>query len=114
MNAADFFSQSTFEQIRQDVANKKVFRLTETPYRKKLKIRNHSYELSISAGYYIVEPYSYFVHFSESHNYPGNLGGSGGSSINLESYEAFKDSINRLISKFPDYTPEQEVQLSWF
>ena len=114
MNAADFFSASTYESIKQDVQNRKVFGLIDTPYQKKIKVRNNTYDFRISAGYYVIEPFSYFVHFSEDHIYPGNYGGSCGSSVNLDSYEAFKDSINRLINRFPDYTQEDNVQLSLF
>jgi hypothetical protein len=114
MNAADFFSASTYEAIKQDVKNQKVFGLIDTPYQKKIKVRNNTYDFRISAGYYVIEPFSYFVHFSEDHIYPGSYGGSCGSNVNLDSYEAFKDSINRLISRFPDYTQEDNVQLSLF
>ena len=114
MNAADFFSASTYEAIKQDVNQKKIFGPIDTPYQKKIKVRNNKYDFRISTGHYMVEPFSYFVHFSEDHVYPGSYGGSCGHVISLDSYEAFKDSINRLISRFPDYTPEEKVQLSWF
>lgn len=114
MNAADFFSASTYQAIMQDVKHKRVFGLLDTPYRKELKIKGNRYDFRISAGYYVVEPFSYFVHFSEDHIYPGSHGGSCGSSVSLDSYEAFKASINKLIRSFPDYTPEENEQLSLF
>lgn len=104
MNAQTVFPENMFCRLRQDVQAKKVFNRQTTPYKKDLKIKSNRYTLQITTGHYSVGDRAYFVHFSEDHRIPNNIGGSGGTNVDLSSYEAFCKQINRILSKFPDYT----------
>jgi hypothetical protein len=104
MNASDFFTREQFDSLKRDITEKKCFGIFDTPYQKKLKVKGNAYSLAITTGHYIVGDHAYFVHFSEDHHYPGNIGGCGGSTPNTESYESFCDYINGYLKKFPDYT----------
>lgn len=112
MNATTFFSEQTFLRLKEDIAQQKEFHLTETPYQKKVRINGNSYELEISA---YVNPYTnlYQITCWINYNYPGlyqsrNIGGGNYPRINLDNYEAFKESINKTLSRFPDYKEEEQ------
>lgn len=118
MNATDFFTQDMFHALKQDIQDQKRLTPWETPYQKKLKVKGNTYHLSIVTGNYSVGNKEFYVSFWEDHNYSRNghrdQGGSSGSRPNLETWYAFKDWINKQLSRFPDYTPEANEQLCWF
>lgn len=121
MNASTFFTEDMFNRLKKDVIAKKVFRITETPYRKKIKTNGNTYELSISASHYVFGDREYFVSGNISHSYTNengyrDIGGGNYLTVNLENYYAFKTGINKTLQRFPDYTPEEYYpeQLSLF
>lgn len=118
MNATDFFTKDMFYALKQDIIQQKIITPFDTPYGKKLKIKGNTYHLRIVANHYSTGNHEYFVSFWDDHNYiqngHRNQGGSCGSAPNMDSWDSFKDWINKRLSRFPDYTPEDNVQLSWF
>lgn len=121
MNAATFYSQETFNQLRLDVLAKKEISSTSNQYSKKCVTNGNTYKLCIHAGHFNFGNHDYFVSLWYDYNYPGlhqsrNIGGGSYGNIHIESYEAFKTGINELLRRFPDYKEEafEPVQLSLF
>ena len=118
MNATDFFTKDMFHALKRDIDQQKVIDCFNTTYGCKLKTNGNQYNVRICTGFLKVEPYNYFVSFWEEHNYSKNghreQGGSCGSAPNLKDWESFKEWVNKKLSRFPDYKPEENVQLSWF
>ena len=118
MNANDFFTKDMYYDLLRDIAAETILTPSETPYQKKLKIKGNTYHLRIVANRYSTDNHDYFVSFWDDHNYVQNgyrnQGGSCGSAPNLDTWDSFKDWINKRLSKFPDYTAELNEQLCWF
>ena len=121
MNASTFFTEDMFNRLKKDILAKKVIPHTETPYRKEIKIKGNKYKLTITTGHYVVGDKDYYTSLWHDEQYTDknghrNMSGGTGSSIILDSYQAFLDGINKLLRRFPDFTEEEfyEEQLSWF
>ena len=118
MNATDFFSFDSFLALKKDVSRQKQIRLTETPYGRKIKCNGNHYELQISTGVYYGTDTCYISGWID-HAYTDstghrNVGGGNYLKVDLTDYEAFKAAINSTLKGFPDYTPEENEQLSLF
>jgi hypothetical protein len=113
MNAATFFTEQQFNKLKELVANEEIISLLTTPFRKQHKINGNTYELSISTGRY-VSSNEYHVSIYESHNFQSeycrNIGGGNYITVNLNSWNDFKNSINKGLKKFPDYSEDEEPE----
>ena len=119
MNAKTFFSQDAFNQIQQYALAQKEFPLGK--YCKEYSTNGNRYRLNIYASHYNFGNHEYFVSLLYDYNYPGvyqsrNIGGGSGGTPVLSSYDAFCESINSILRKFPDYKEPEFVpeQLSLF
>lgn len=115
MNATKFFTEETFNRIKADIKQEKILEPYDNPYRKTLKINGNTYELMVCTGRYTYEEAKgqYYTSLWDSYSYKDNygsrsIGGSAGGSVNIESYEAFKECVNKRLSQFPDYTEEEQ------
>ena len=120
MNCTTFFPETMFHQLRQDVSSKKVVSITNSPYRKKIKVNGNTYELSISTGHYLVSG-EYYVSGWVDHAYTNlyghrDIGGGNYLKVVLDSYQSFKDAVNAILSRYPDYKEEafEPYQMAWF
>ena len=118
MNAADFFSYDSFLALKRDVNHQKIVPIAQTPYGKKIKRNGNHYEVQISTGKYYGTD-TFYISGWIDHAYTSargirEIGGGNYLKVDLTNYEAFKTAINKTLSKFPDYTPEENEQLSLF
>ncbi len=118
MNATNFFTESQFNKLKELVAKEEIISLITTPFRKKHKVNGNTYELSISTGRYVGNN-EYHVSIFEDYNfkskYGRDIGGGNFITVNLNSWNDFKNSINKGLKKFPDYSEDEEPeQISLF
>ena len=119
MNAKDFFSVADFEKLREIKKNQIAISITNTPFRRTIKINGNIYTLTISSGRY-VDDNSYFMSLQHDFSHKSISGesrqiyGGTGSEPDLTSYEAFCNDINRTLKRTPDYEETQEEQLTFF
>lgn len=114
MNATTFFTEETYKRIKTDIQQEKIITYIDNPYEKEHKTNGNKYKLSIHTGRYTFEEKygQYYFSLWVDYNYKGphqsrNIGGY---SIHpsLDSYEAFKEDINKSLIKYPDYTEEEQ------
>lgn len=104
MNATTFFTEQQFNKLKELAAKEEIISILTTPFRKKHKINGNSYELSISTGRYRGNN-KYHVTLFEDHNfqceYGRDIGGGNYITVNLNSWNDFKNSINKGLKKIP-------------
>jgi hypothetical protein len=119
MNAKDFFSVADFEKLQEIKKNEIAISVTNTLFRRTVKVNGNIYTLTVSSGRY-VDDNSYFMSLWHDFSHKSISGGSRqkyggtGSKPDLTSYEAFCDDINRTLKRTPDYEEEQEEQIRFF
>lgn len=114
MNAATFFTEEQFRQLRKDIQAQKRIDPATTPYQKKVKVNGNTYTLRIHASFFVVGDCSYFCTCWYDFNYAGRyqsreIGGGSGPSVICSTYDDFCKIINSLLSRFPDYTEPEFV-----
>jgi hypothetical protein len=115
MNATNFFTEETYNRIKADIKAEKILDYSlGNNYEKEIKVNGNKYKLSIHTGRYTYEGAKgqYYVSLWHDYNYANppfsrSIGGGGGTRLNLETYETFKESINNTLKQFPDYTEEE-------
>ena len=119
MNAKDFFSVADFENLQETKKNQTAISITNTPFRRTVKVNGNIYTLTVSSGRY-VDDNSYFMSLWHDFSHKSKSGGSRqiyggtGSEPDLSSYEAFCNDINRKLKRTPDYEEDEEEQLTFF
>ena len=111
MNATNFFTEETFNRIKADIKAKKVINYLNCPYEFICKVKGNKYKISLHTGYY-TGTNEYFYSFWIDYNfanppYSRSIGRGTYSHISLDNYEAFNESINRILINYPDYTEEE-------
>lgn len=110
----DFFTEEQFNEIKQRIAKEEIFGITDTPFKKEVRINGNTYKLEVHASvnyegkYYVSGLHDY--NFKSTYLTDGRDVGGGTYTPDMTDYQAFKDGLNKLLKKFPDY--EEEAQLS--
>lgn len=119
MNARDFFTVADFEELQKIKRNQQEIRITDTPFRRTVKVNGNVYTLTISSGRYVGDN-SYFMSCWHDFSHKSKSGGDRqiyggtGSEPNLTSYDAFCNDLNGILKRTPDYEEEQAEQLTFF
>ena len=111
MNAKTFFTEEQFNRLKADIAEQRITRIDE--YQHQHRVNGNTYKVTIYTSRYSFGNHDFFVSCWVDYNYPGpyqsrNIGGGNSTVPSFDSWQAFRDSINKTLSRFPDYTPEEE------
>ena len=120
MNAALFFSKEAYDRLIEVVEKEEIIKALGTPFKTIIRIRGNTYSIKIFTGRYYGSG-EYYVCSIIDHNYASNehidrcVGGESHRVVVSDGYEKFKESLNEVLRRFPDYTEEEKpLQLSLF
>jgi hypothetical protein len=122
MNAKDFFSLNDYEKLLDIYQKQIVVSITDTPFRKTVKENGNTYSFAISTGHYVPTVFNGAYHitgfydFNHQCKYQSQSRDVYGGTMrpDMESYDAFFESINKTLKKASDYEEEQEEQIRFF
>jgi len=112
MNATTFFTEETYNRILADIKAKKCISYIDCPYKFTHKTNGNKYTISLHTGYSTgTDEFFYSLWIDYNFANPPFSRSIGGGTItpSIESYEAFKESINRRLCNYPDYKEEEET-----
>lgn len=120
MNAKNFFTESDYEKLVDIYQNEKIVDILDTPFRKTVRVNGNSYSMLIYTSHYSPGVFNgaFFMSCCYDFNHKGPYQSRDiyGSSIKpcMTSYKGFLNSLNQAFKRAPDFTEDEEEQLTFF
>lgn len=114
MNASDFISKTTYDTLLNEILNGK-----HADYEAEKKINGNRYRFALHTDDYTLKEYGWIAAFGDfSYKCDMLTDGravEGGTVIfydsEMQNYDAFIKHFNKTLSRFPDYTEQEQLSL---